>query len=352
MQSQRWQDLPTCVLKNNASQLSGSNDKELKQLKTSLSIAQAEAEVLRSEKSQLQEQLSQQEAQVRMEIAQDMEEQMRIMREQYNDIIDNLKSQVQSIPLRSEGQSRSSGGGTHGQGRRMRRRNEANARSAYCRSLKEQLDKAIRANEEQLLQLTSSHKEAIAKLEATMEELKVQLKSSREDYVKLEKSKKEMMESYERLIREEDEEESSEDEEESEGEEADPTPVRHGREQKETAGARPLPSSRTSKVAVQSLGMENVPKSSGKKPSRSRQLRSKRMPFAPVPINENPASEDSGETESYSSGDSFGPDQWLRPRKPVERDESTGSYLRPRGRAPSGREWDEKVGAWRLSIAG
>ena len=39
--------------KNDAFQLSGFNDKELKQLKTSLSIAQAEAEVLRSEKSHL-----------------------------------------------------------------------------------------------------------------------------------------------------------------------------------------------------------------------------------------------------------------------------------------------------------
>ena len=57
------------------------------------------------------------------------------------------------------------------------------------------------------------------------------------------------------------------------------------------------------------------------------------------------------ENESNSSGDSFGPDKWLRPHKPVKRDESTGSYLRPPGRAPTGREWDEKVGAWRLSIS-
>lgn len=46
-----------------------------------------------------------------------------------------------------------------------------------------------------------------------------------------------------------------------------------------------------------------------------------------------------------SSDSSFGPKKWLRPKKPVELCEPTGSFLRPRGRAPSGREWDETVGA-------
>jgi hypothetical protein len=64
------------------------------------------------------------------------------------------------------------------------------------------------------------------------------------------------------------------------------------------------------------------------------------MPFSSVANNDNPASE--------NSDDSFDPDKWLRPRKPVEQDGSTGAHLRPRGRAPSGREWDENVGAWRL----
>ena len=76
----------------------GSLDKELKNLKTSLSIAQAEAEVLRSEKNELEEELAQRESQVRMEIAEEMEEQMRVTREQYNGIIENLKRQVQTKP--------------------------------------------------------------------------------------------------------------------------------------------------------------------------------------------------------------------------------------------------------------
>ena len=148
------------------------------------------------------------------------------------------------------------------------------------------------------------------------------------------------MENYEQLIREQDEEET----EDERREESSPTPVRHGRhEQNETSGARRMVRSRTSKVAVQSMETENVPKSSGKKPSRK--LRSKRAPLSPIAMNKN-------SSDSDDSEDSFGPDQWLRPKKPVEICETTGSFLRPRGRAPSGREWDEKVGAWRLSMAG
>jgi predicted nuclease with TOPRIM domain len=76
-------------------------NKELKQLQTSLSIAQAEIEALRWEKSQLEERLSRQEAQVRMEIARDMDEQMQIMRGQYKNIINNFKSQIHSTPSKS-----------------------------------------------------------------------------------------------------------------------------------------------------------------------------------------------------------------------------------------------------------
>lgn len=329
----------------------GDSQKELKQLKMSLSIAQAEAEVLRSEKSQLEEQLSQQEAQIRMELAQDMEEQMRVMREQYDDIIDNLKSQVQAVPTpaKSVKKAQMDRAEEHLEELmdkvdecedEMKRQREAHA--AEIASLQEEHGKAIQMKDNELLQLTSSHKGAVAKLEATIRDLKEELKLSREAHAKLEKSKKEMMENYEQLIREQDDEEE-EDSEDDEEEESKPTPVRRGRQQqqsKPTEATRRLPRNRrTSKVAVQTMDTDNVPKSSGKRPRR--RTRSKRTPLSPIAIHQN----------SSDSDDSFGPDKWLRPSKPVERCESTGSYLRPRGRAPNGREWDPTVGAWRLSMA-
>lgn len=53
-----------------------------------------------------------------------------------------------------------------------------------------------------------------------------------------------------------------------------------------------------------------------------------------------------------SSNDSFGPSRWLKPRRRLVKDPTTGVFLRPRGRAPHEAEaWDEHRGAWRLSQA-
>jgi hypothetical protein len=323
-----------------------SNEKELSNLKTMLSIAQAEAEVLRSEKNELEEQLSQQETLVRMEIAQEMEEQMRVTREQYNDIIDKLKRQVQTNPTPAPKSTRKAqidkaelyieelvDKVDECEEEMVRMRQE---HVKEVTTLKEQHAKVVDAKDQELKDLEKCHVEAIGKLKETVEDLKTQLNQSTENYGKLERSKKEMMENYERLFREEEEEDEESDDDEEE--EEDPTPVRRGR-QNETTGSKRLPRSsrRCSEVAVDSVDLENVPSTAKK---NGRRNGSKRMPFSSVANNENPASE--------NSDDSFDPDKWLRPRKPVEQDGSTGAYLRPRGRAPSGREWDENVGAWRL----
>jgi Kinesin motor domain len=52
------------------------------------------------------------------------------------------------------------------------------------------------------------------------------------------------------------------------------------------------------------------------------------------------------------SNESFVPTKWLKPRRQLVQDPTTGTFLRPRGRAPSGAEvWDENRGAWRISNA-
>ena len=57
-------------------------------------------------------------------------------------------------------------------------------------------------------------------------------------------------------------------------------------------------------------------------------------------------------SDSESSDGSFGPEKWLRPKKGLKKDPSTGAFLRPRGRKPKDAEyWDENRGAWRLSDA-
>jgi TolA-binding protein len=95
--------------------------------------------------------------------------------------------------------------------------------------------KAVGDKDKELSEVNSSHKQAVAKLEATIKDLQSKLETSQESYVKLEKSKKEMMENYELLIREQDEEET-EDEYDSDGEESSRTPVRRGRQQQQETG--------------------------------------------------------------------------------------------------------------------
>ena len=57
-----------------------------------------------------------------------------------------------------------------------------------------------------------------------------------------------------------------------------------------------------------------------------------------------------GSLESESD-ESFGPNSWLFPKKKPRKDPSTGTFLKPRGRRPKGvDDWDENVGAWRLSV--
>jgi hypothetical protein len=87
--------------------------------------------------------------------------------------------------------------------------------------------------------------------------------------------------------------------------------------QQESMATRRLPRSRTSKVAVDSL------------PDNGR---SKKMPFGSI-------------TENTEDDEDL-----VFPKKPAVLDQDSATYQRPKGRAPAGREWDEKRGAWRLSV--
>lgn len=333
---------------------SADTEKEIKSLKTALCVAKAEAAVLQSEKKDLQEELDRQESNIRMEIAQEMEEQMASTREHYNTIIERLKLQIKSNPepAKSVRKAKLDKVEQHIEElvdkvdeceEEMVRMREEHVEEVA--KLHEHHEKAMDAKEKEIASLKEGYEISRRSLQGKVDTMTKQLSTSRSEYEQLRKSKEEMMESYERIIREEEEEHSSDEEEESEDdeeeEENDKTPKveRHG-------GTQRFSRKRVSKVACEPPP-ENLPQSSAKKSGGNRRMtRSSRVPFASVlnkPLfDANPAS------DSSDDEDSFGVEKWLKPNKPVQKDAS-GEFLRPRGRAPSGREWDARVGAWRLA---
>ena len=82
------------------------NGDEIKYLKMALSIAQAEIEVLRSEKEGLVEQMGEIETQVRMEVSEEMESQINNTKQHYQDIIDRMKRQIRPSLSVTEKQDR------------------------------------------------------------------------------------------------------------------------------------------------------------------------------------------------------------------------------------------------------
>jgi transcriptional regulatory protein LevR len=59
-------------------------EKQIKWLKTQLSITQAETQVIKSEKENLEEELQEVEYQVRLEAAEEIQAQLQVMRDEYN----------------------------------------------------------------------------------------------------------------------------------------------------------------------------------------------------------------------------------------------------------------------------
>ena len=89
---------PKKKLKGKIKKLNGKSETGSHQAEMQLAASRMEITQLRSEVTALKEQLSQRETEIRMEVASEMEDQMRAMKEQYNTIINRLKTQVKSQP--------------------------------------------------------------------------------------------------------------------------------------------------------------------------------------------------------------------------------------------------------------
>jgi hypothetical protein len=301
----RMRHPPTTVV---ASIISSDHEKEIKSLKMALSIAQTEAQIVQSEKERLVEELDQKESQVRIEVAEEMEEQMKSTREEYNQVIERLRSQIHSNPIAC----------------RSTRKAQIDKAEHHIEELMDKVDEC----EEEMVRMRMEHAKEVVELTAQSQfkpaptesnvaeneniaRLERELEQSRAEVAQLQKSKVELIENYEKLLQDDDNDEEEEEEEDNidtVDENIDMV------EESENIGRTQL---------------------SSKKSTRSTEPR---QPLSSISANVTDSPADAnGERK-----------QWVFPSKPLRRDNRTGVYRRPSGRAPSGREWDGSVGAWRV----
>uniref|UniRef100_A0A7R9ZTE4 Uncharacterized protein n=1 Tax=Craspedostauros australis TaxID=1486917 RepID=A0A7R9ZTE4_9STRA len=144
--------------------------------------------------------------------------------------------------------------------------------------------------------------------------LKKELAQSRKQVESLKRSKQEIIESYEQLMNEGDEEEE---------EAAEPKRKRIQQNEDEENG--------------------RGSRSNGGRSRKGKQRENNKAPLQ-VLSNNVGVPEDPTDALMEKSGDD---PQWLFPKIPSMQDGNSGKYKRPVGRAPLGREWDGSVGAWR-----
>lgn len=284
---------------------------DIQALKAALAVAKADADMLKLEKTDLEEELNHQESQVRMEVAEEMEEQMRATQAEYTEIIERLRSQINSNTVI---------------GGRSTRKAQMDKTEQHIEELMDKVEEC----EEEMIRMRKEHAQEIEQLKAqlevnvishapsnsasqTIKSLEQELEESKEKLEKLEKSKTELIENYEKLLQEDEEEEPTSDNA--------PPAWRFRNNQSENNSVQ--------------LSAKNRKSKPGKADYR--------RPLGSVSANRPDSPADSAWERSGKR------QQWLFPKKPSSRDDESAVYRRPSGRAPIGREWDGSVGAWRLN---
>mmetsp|Transcript_17936 Transcript_17936/g.26546 ORF Transcript_17936/g.26546 Transcript_17936/m.26546 type:complete len:878 (-) Transcript_17936:85-2718(-) len=276
--------------------------KEMIDLKSALSNAQAEVQKLRLKGDQQAIELADVEETVRIEVSEEMERLFQQTREEYDCMIESLQNQLQQNPLGAK--------------------SEKKARMDRAEKMIEELVDKVDECEEEMVRMRIAHEEEIDQLK---KEYQVALHEKDQEMIRLcdahqlemqelQRGKDELREQYERLNNRSGDGasdvqhiNSTENGMEQSGEMENICPVK----------------AEDSNTAV---GSEKVPERNA--PSRA--------PLGSIDTNsEKPGEESNG---------------YLQPKKPPVKDATTGVFIRPSGRAPNGHEWDQERGAWHLSI--
>jgi len=311
-------------------------EKEIQLLKTHLSIAQAEAEVHKHEiqnlhnqiqseaeahqheKQILQEELQEMESQVRMEAAEEMQVQLQAMREEYDAMCTERDRKTQPTPSRLA----------------------KKAQMDMAQGIMDDLVEKVEECEEEMKRMREEHSEELATLSENHERVVMMLNSELAIL-------KNAMDGERRLLKERIQDLEQEVAHLQERKMKDETDF-HTRMQElegQLESKRNLlerdefvnPEVQSSPVDEKNEpSIENIASAASPKKSLPRSRVSKvagdvekRAPFG-----------DLGNISEY---------ELFFPKKPAALDETTGIFKRPSGRAPLGRDWDERAGGWRLS---
>jgi hypothetical protein len=282
--------------------------KEVKNLQASLSIAQAEVEGLRLERD---DELAAMEEKVRSEVSDEMEQHFDSTREEYDRIIESLHNQVKKanpVGARSE---------------KKQKMNQAE------KMIDELVDKVEECEEEMVrmrgdfeVSLEETKSELVEKHAAEMKALQ----DSKDEFTH--QHQQDMQALQEQLLTIKEEKAEAAVEAENEVEVLDEEAENEEPPKEEAPPPRRLPRSRASKVtrepSVAALTKNNKPVA--------------RQPFGSICEN----------NRSSFSEDDDDDDALYYPQRKATMDTDSGTYARPSGRAPRGREWDSDLGAWRL----
>jgi hypothetical protein len=339
-------------------ELSLKHEDEIKALQTSIIGLKEGATALRSENLSLREALSQRETEIRMEVADEMEAQMKAMREEYTNIVNRYKNQINTnpTPARSARKAQMDKAEQYIE-ELMDKNDECEEEMVRMREVHETEisnirklhDEALAAKGMEIASLKQLHEEAMLAEQDKEKQYKQEIDQYCCQFDELTKNRNDILAAYEDL----EARRTSYDNEEDDYTENQPPP--EAQVDRHTPNlVRRLPRGRISEVAC-SNSIPDMASSSLKKKKGMRFLRSKiatsetGSDHKRKPLKNIDNVEDNDWDESELESDNDEDEAYLYPAKPVEKSSSSGLYFRPRGRAPSGREWDEEVGAWRLA---
>jgi hypothetical protein len=302
---------------------------ELRLAQQALKQANLELEQVRNEKEELLEELATQESHIRLEVCQEMEERLRMARERHSREVERLRAQIPEA---------------HNNNPLLLASTRTAQRDDAERHLEELMDKVDECegeiqrlrqqHEQELTQLKEGHSKEVARLQQAqmakqnslvadtkrVESLEAELKASRNQVDRLKKSKLELVENYERLLEEQNN--SKKDLSEDEEDENDSNEDDDDEEEEQDEENQEVP------LWKQKMTRSKVRKVLGT-------------------ISGNTATSSTSKDNVLEKGKGGDHEQWVFP-KISSSQMGDGLYRRPMGRAPSGRDWDASVGAWKL----
>eukprot|EP00978_Attheya_sp_CCMP212_P048485 scaffold527841_cov47-Attheya_sp.AAC.1 len=338
-------------------ELSLKHEDEIKALQASIIGLKEGATALRSENLSLREALSQRETEIRMEVADEMEAQMKAMREEYTNIVNRYKNQINRnpTPARSARKAQMDKAEQYIE-ELMDKNDECEEEMVRMREVHETEisnirklhDEALAAKGMEIASLKQLHEEAILVEQDEAKNYKQEIDQYCRQLEELTKNRNDILAAYEDL----EARRTSYDDEEDDYKYTENQPPPEAQVDRHTPNlVRRLPRGRISEVAC-SNSIPDMASSSLKKKKGMRFLRSKiatsetgtssdhkRKPLTNI---DNVAEDNDLDENELDESDNDEDETYLYPAKSVEKSSSSGLYFRPRGRAPSGREWDEE----------